>query len=318
MACKNLAAKYAEELGIGIPEATDPILGTINPRTGESTGRSAWLLRREWMCRDKNSDTPEKLLQSEECDELIRDLVDGFGPYDGGTEEKRKGLPLTVLHEEGFLPWVHERGLKCIQRVTGDLVQYNSETITVPVEGGSDRVYKPGTYLDPGLDFPFPEAACQQACSKLIASQDTCYECIQSHLEGMSRKRIVEREVVIDRECEPYFVDGQYVAPSKDIQEAVLCEECIGEHYFNLLKPLKENGEVDEEVYSEKEFNELWGCITGEFSNELSTTAIIAIAVVGGLILIAVIAGSLWYVTRKRKQEAERINRQILTRGAVR
>jgi hypothetical protein len=266
--CQNLANRYAQETGIQTPDAGAP----INP------DRADWLLTQTWACQYKDDDG--KLVESTDP-AICSSRVVSIPPTQNQNVTESTGVPRTILEESGFLDWVNQRGMGCINKVTG-IVNTHPYGNGVP-------------YTEPGLYVPYPKAKCASACYNVTAEQDTCFECVKNALEDPSNNMTTL--------C-PALYNGDTIKSVDTglMKESLGCHTCIAENSTNLTvatSTVASNGNVNLGAeYNPDGFNRIWGCITGNVSQPLSTGAIIGI-IIGSLVLAAALAVGLYFLIKK-------------------
>ena len=144
LSCKSLAQRYVRESGQAIPSAQAPL-----------TERQDWLLREKWGCIIPGQSTPT--FDQSTCKSAldVKNINVEHKPF------------LNYLDQQGFVAWVNERGLKCINRVTGLFFGLNTAT---------------GVVNEPGPSTTPPPSECWGACLNVTDTSDVCFECVKQQL----------------------------------------------------------------------------------------------------------------------------------------
>ncbi len=252
MTCVQLANKYATLTNKPIPASTDTV-----------DNRSEWLLTRTYCCQGSDQIIDCDVSACAQKEEQVGNVT-------------VKGVPLTIIREDGFLHYVNTIGLQCINKLTGIIDR-------TPVTDGQP-------YVPPGPTKGFPKTYCTSECMNTTNGSNTnCFQCIVAALNDPNNAD-----------------DLKGVCPSvtaEEMAEAVTCQSCIGQRWSGLVKTTSSmvNGNlVYSQSFVESSFNNIWTCITGE--NGLSPGAIAGI-VIGCLAFVGIIVGFCvyWFVYRKRK-----------------
>ncbi len=264
MACQNLATQYASE--------------TNNPIPGASASvdvRGVWLLQQQFGCV------------------LPDGSVDYLPPTDPKSCENQsvfvsphtfQGLPRTQLQESGFLAWVNERGMQCINRLTG--------------------LFTDGTNI-PNVSVSQPMTYCNAACYNVLAGNQTCLQCIKQTLEDPANN--------LQDAC-PQLYNGTNIktVDTNLMNDSLSCHACIGNNSNNLTIPVQtvvDGRNVLGSKYNESAFNMIWGCITNSYPSQLSVGAIIGIVIACIIVVLVIILGSYYGVQRAQKLKAETLQK---------
>lgn len=159
MSCKNLADSYVKA---GNPDYTN---------LKSSNAQRDWLLKETWEC------------------------TDGGVKYPAGSSQC-KNKKLTTLKEEGFLPYVNQRGYQCIHRITGKFYDTDSN--------GNAKI--------PDIDNEPPVVNCVAACRRARPGSETCFACITNTLIR-NPERCPDLSMPRDEAL---------------LKEAVSCQACMG------------------------------------------------------------------------------------------
>jgi hypothetical protein len=275
MACKKLAAKYASN-HTPIP-STDTDIQT----------RMDWLLTQKWGCVHDG-----EVHYGTTCEEDDRTYM---------SHDPSKHLSKTRLKESGFLHWVNTRGMQCINKLTGVIN-------TLP-----DR---DGKYQIPGQDVEYPKTYCSGQCYNANPDSETCFECIKETLE--TNDDIVHL-------C-PDLYDGSKIKKVDVdlIKSSLECHSCIAQKSKNLQistvahdpnctttdvhhNSIQVPGGCD--VYTTTvnpvAFENIWGCITGDFPVVWSTGGIIGVVILCLLVIVRIGVMVKYYYSNQSKQKTK-------------
>jgi hypothetical protein len=243
MACVSLAKKYADETKHPIPQIDETV-----------EVRSDWLVHQNWCCQDPKTLTLHcddddgksvggKQKTNKFCNTSIIAVPD---PLPHTTFTNVEGIPMTHLQETGFLAWVNESGMQCINKLTGII---NGYTVDHGVE-----------YKEAGQDVPYIKSYCHAACYNVTAGQESCFECIAQVLEDESLPAL--ERTFLDQACPTlYNKSDKKTVDTQLMQDSLSCHTCIGENSKNLTV-VNDKGDT---VYNEQSFENIWGCVTGKF-----------------------------------------------------
>jgi hypothetical protein len=87
------------------------------------------------------------------------------GEFKSGTAPDRTlyaNLAKPVSKEEGFVPYVNERGFQCINKITGHIQEKDENGMT----------------KNPGLNQAFTQEDCVLQCYQTKGTSDSCFDCI--------------------------------------------------------------------------------------------------------------------------------------------
>ena len=272
MACKKLAAKYAAN-HTPIPSSDTDI-----------QTRMDWLLTQEWGCVQNGTEYYDSTI----CDD---------------TDDRNLShhLSKTRLKEAGFLHWVNTRGMQCINKLTGVIN-------TLPVD-------QHGHYQIPGKDVAYPETYCSGPCYNANPDSDSCFECVKKTLENTDLR--------VGDLC-PDLYDGSNKVDVDLMKESLECHSCIAQksknlqistvvHDPNCKTRTSTNAEVSihggcdtyTTTVNPVAFENIWGCITGDFPVVWSTGGIIGVVILCLLVIVRIGVMIKSYYSNQRKQKTK-------------
>lgn len=264
MACQELAQIYGAQVS-PIPPADSPIDPT----------RSQWLIDRKYCCQYG----PDHIIS---CDPAVC-AQEKQTVGQGSQAFTVQGIPLTIIQESGFLAWVNERGMQCINKLTGIVDP-------TPVTNGHP-------YQDPGKDKAFQPTYCVDECYNVTPNQTNCFTCIKNALE--------DNISVLQNICPAFYSNGQMIANADVLmQKSLQCHSCVANNSTNLISTSKnidaKGNTVFIQTYNAGAFNNIWSCITG---GGLSVGAIVGITIASFIVVIALFLGfwRLWVMYAKKK-----------------
>lgn len=176
LTCRPLAQRYAQESQNPIPAAS-----------ASGATKKAWLLTERWGCIVPGSTDPT--FDTDACRAAL----------DAVTTNQQHKPYLNYLEEKGFLAWVNERGLKCVNKVTGLVFGLDTATGVVKI---------------PDANTPQPDAACWDSCLSVTEDSDACFRCVNTYLKD-------HPDVCPD-------VDLTQDENETLLQDAARCHACIG------------------------------------------------------------------------------------------
>jgi hypothetical protein len=295
MACVNLANEYGK-LGYTIPSKDSPI-----------KERSDWLLTQQWCCRQMvqpyeiKCNTPDNDICSKQ-ENFTPAVKDSDGKIiQNSTIDLKGGIPTTILKESGFLAWVNDRGMKCINLITGSI---NIWPVIDPE----------GEYKEPGSDTGFQESFCNGACYNVKPDQETCFECIKDVLEDPDPS---PSKKLLQTVCPALYDPANNIneVDTELMKTSVECHACIASKSTGLITSKPKMSMFGKEeytsVYNSSGFENIWGCITGHFPVRFSVGAIIGIVFLI-IILIIGIALQLRSLFQHRRNTTENKDIDIL------
>lgn len=242
--CQSLAQRYAAETNNPIP-----------PRSATTEIKSNWLLKQTWGCKLPNGTF---LDNQQQCFEEL-----GNQPND----QDYKPF-INFLQEEGFLAWVNDRGLKCINRIVGRFYGFNEKT---------------GTSNEPSPTVTPPDSQCWGACYNATENSEMCFECVKQVLQSTPSL------------CPQINVND----PQDDnlLKDSITCFDCISLSGGFVSIPNTSPVQPDNDAI----IDNLWNCVTGSLPNTLNTTDIILIVLGSIFILSALIFVGVWYGVLRKK-----------------
>lgn len=236
MSCRKLAERYVRDFPLRpIPEASAP----VNP------DRAAWLLEQKWCC-----------------------LVDTQGTVSCDPAVCARNAPSTILRESGFLAWVNERSLQCINKVTGQI------NLT--------------PHKEPGLVNGLQPSYCIEECYHATPDSKGCFACVKQVLENPASRLVID-----DQQPCPALFDPALGLVSVDtdlIEESMRCQDCIASNSANLVmsEPItdQQGNTTFSHEYNTRAFENIWACVTGRFKLDFAPTRVVIL----GLMLLCIIA----------------------------
>jgi hypothetical protein len=270
--CKNLAERYAKETSIPIPASN-----------ADTQLRLDWLLTSEWGCIPPGSSSVNDFKDQAWC--LVNnnpkpsDVQEPNGSRVQSTLATRPPY-LNYLKEEGFLHWVNQRGLQCINRIVGNFFGLNPQT---------------GLSNAPGPSISFPDSQCWGACYNATTSSEMCFECVNSVLSS-----------------NPSLCPQINTANPDDenlIKDSISCHECIGTQ--STFIPSQNPSDPPLTPNSTAMVNNMWACITGTVAAPISTSLIVILVVSGVFLLTLALTLGLYYgyfhprILKKQAREKE-------------
>jgi len=239
--CRQLAERYASETGNPIP-ASD----------ANTEVKQNWLLTSNWGCIPPGQ---TEVLPSVRCfTENDKD--------DNKTNVAVRPPVLNYLQETGFLHWVNQRGLQCINRMVGTFYGLNTAT------GLANR---PGPSISP------PDVQCWGACFQATTASDMCFECVKETL--LANPTICPQ------------LDMTNPANENMVRDSIACHECIALQSSFIPLQNAPAATPDQEAMT----NNVWRCITGTVPKRLSTQDIIIIVVVSVFIVTIALTLGIYY-----------------------
>lgn len=244
--CKGLAERYASETGKAIP-SSDASFDTKNN----------WLYTQEWKCILPGT---TKVLDHDQCM-----LENDRKPPDRPKSDLATRPPVyNYLEEDGFLAWVNERGLKCINGIVGNYYGLNTKT------GNSNT---PGPSVSP------PNSQCWGTCFKATSDSETCFECIN--------------QVLLDDPTRCPSINPKNPDDQTLMRDAVSCHECVGIQggFIQSKAANAKPGDPDLDAM----LTQIWRCITGKVGGGFSSTDIIVVVVASVFVLAVAITLGLYF-----------------------
>ena len=264
--CQKLAARYAALNNIPIPA-----------KNASNEEKSAFLLQQTWGCVNSSvapfTTAFHEFKPNDPNDWCL--LNNNPAAPGGSTTSTFANRPAMVntLQEKGFLAFVNEVGLKCVNQVTGVWIGLNPKT---------------GLVNSPSATVSAIQPTCVAPCMNVNSNSEICIQCVaQTVADNVNMCQAFPRSSVED--------------DAALIQEAINCQECIG----------------NQSALSNTEtINNMWNCITGTVQPPISTEAIVLIVVFGVmLVVVAIILGVYFgYIEPKIKRRLAE-SQQLRDRG---
>lgn len=179
----------------------------------ESKGLDDWILKETWTCTESPDDPSQ-------C------------PENPGPNRSQ----YNVLKETGFLAWVNEQGLKCINGVRQNHLGLDAQNNQI-APGEATR-----------------EPRCVQQCSTVLKTSTPCFECVYQELQKNPKEcpllsGLTGKDAVVDR-----------------MGKAVACQACfgrhVGKHQWTCLHPTLP-----------KKFKPLWIVLAGGVLSVIGSAA---------------------------------------------
>jgi len=242
--CKHLAQRYAKELSSAIPASN-----------AATSTREDWLLTQEWGCYINGF---TGFQTSPTCEDENDPDVDTGSNI--STLNVRPPM-LNSLKEEGFLDWVNQRGMQCVNKIIGNFYGLDEST---------------GLAKQPSRTEAGPTPQCWGVCYKATTESSMCFECIKNVLL-----------------TQPSLCPSINAASSADdslLHDCIECHECMG--LQGKFVPLASSPTLPN---NDAMVNNAWKCITGDVGSRLSRTDWIIIIVVLSVVVILAIALGVYY-----------------------
>lgn len=239
--CKKLAEQYATESGIAIP----PITASVEEKQN-------WLLISEWGCIPPGTTT---VLTSPAC-------KDQNDKQSDSTNVTVRPPMLNYLQESGFLHWVNQRGMQCINGMVGRFYGLNTNT---------------GTSNSPGPSVSPPNSRCWGACYLATTESSMCFECV--------------KEVLLADPSVCPALDMHNPANENMVRDSIGCHECIA----NQSKFIQSASSPPNTPDLNAMMNNIWKCITGTVPKSLSDVDIIVIVIISVFVSAVAITLGLYF-----------------------
>jgi len=256
---------------------------TKNPNDVTDATERAEYLRKipYWTCYQPNSTNVEKddpaLCLTTYYDQLQNKTPSTPGRY--------------LLYEAGFVPWVNDRGMKCINHVTG---------VFHDIFHSGPQVGQP---KDP-KDRSSP-TQCNAACLKATASSTKCFQCVAQAVVAMPTL------------C-PAYTGKTVDEIAAGLKDAVSCTSCIGQQALKVNKhgarSLPVNPTTEEEAAAliagqtalrATQADYCWDCLLGKVPTHPFTQTpqfIVIMICVSILVLVACVAVIVVVVDRSKRK----------------
>lgn len=273
--CQRLAQRYATETGKAIPG-----------NDASTQVKSDWLLTQTWGCilpGKTEFHTNENGFCSQynnpSAPAVVKPDADGKNGVTPSTALVRPPM-LNYLKEEGFLSWVNQRGLQCVNRIVGNFYGFNNQT-------GSANI--------PSVSVSPPDSQCWGACFQVTSTSDMCFECVNQVLKSNPKAC---------PQLNPNDPNDETL-----IQDSVNCHECIGTQ--GTFIPLTSTTPNETAM-----IDNMWKCITGSVSPGLTTSDIVIIAIACVFFAAIVIVLAVYFaVIHPKILKKERERQQIMAAG---
>ena len=274
--CKQLAARYTEQnTARVIPDPTD-----------DYQKRADWLYQSQWGCmvpgltEFKADDSPPDKPKTGWCYANNNKKPPAIGQTaDGYSTLGQRPPVLNVLKESGFLAWVNERSMKCINKITGKFYGLNMQT---------------GLVNAPNFDTPAPPVNCAGACQAVDFNSTMCFECIAQVLED-------DPTQCPELSAEP---DTREL-----MAEGLSCMSCIGNQSGFIAK-------ADHTADDEAMLKQAYQCLTSTVSTGLSLEVIMAIVLGSVMVLTVIITLMVYFLHIAPRLKKHQVERQaILAKG---
>jgi len=269
-ACAALAQRYVKEVPT-LPDGTPNKIPASNASFAE---KDKWMLISKWGCVVPPVTIPN--MNQQECFANETESPP--------TENVNQRPPvLNYLQETGFLNWVNERGLKCINKITGNYFGLNLST---------GKVNTPSPLVSP------PIAQCWGPCRSVTDASSMCFECVNQVLAADPG--------VCNNVLNPSNPDDEEL-----IQQAVSCHTCIAQQGGFIGQttptPIPDNAAI---------MNNMFNCVLGTVSQPLSVTAIVLLVILGVMVLTAaIILGVYFGVIEPKLKKKQAQDQKIIAKG---
>jgi hypothetical protein len=191
------------------------------------------------------------------------------------------------LQESGFLAWVNERSMQCINKVTGQI------NLT--------------PHQEPGLDHGLQPSYCIEECYHARPDSTACFSCIKQTLENPASRLIMDGK----QPC-PALFDPAVGLSSVDtalIEEAMRCQDGIAANSANLVISNTvtdaQGATTFSHEYNTRAFENVWACITARFRPDFTPTRIFILAVILVSTVIAIIIEFKFFRTQHKHTQKQ-------------
>jgi len=323
--CKRLAEKYAQEEKLPIPPNNEIWHESNQKSYPDSKTRSAWMFYSDWACVPKQNSSippgPDGLISRSACITLLGTNPDGSQQVDiSKCEEACDQTPLNidqtaisppvsmpdwhdtdntapdtaamfrVLKEDGFLHWVNERGMKCINRIAGfHKPPYPHSYFNTPFVPQENNWFNAA-----------PPAQCQTFCNKVRPDSESCFACINMAIQ--KDPTLCNFENGFNKSTNEYTYDtaGQDLKEDPELlKECVECQRCLAN---------EGSANVNDDS--------IWKCVTGDIKEPLSSSEIIMI-VMGVILVISTLCYvGIHYYFKYRKPDQEQLDLDMISGDA--
>ncbi len=258
--CQDLATRYAKETTKTIPDSSASV-----------DTKSQWLLTQTWGCVVKG----QVYTTAAEC-KSYNNLKPPQRP--ASTVNTRPPM-FNYLIEDGFLHWVNQRGLQCINRITGKFFGLDPNT---------------GVAKIPSATVTPPQPQCVGACRSVTSDRSACFECIN---------QLIAQSTPATNPCPE--VDPTNPENTNLLRDAVNCHECIANQSVGVpVTPI------------DASINSCWSCVTGVIQPPISIQVIIISAILGAMVLTVGIVLIVFYkVIKPRIEKKNQENQRLVQTG---
>jgi Fe-S oxidoreductase len=264
MSCANLAKRYALLTGNTIPESN-----------ASKQEQKNWLLSSKWTCTKAGSSEIEP--DPTKCPAVA-------------TSNLLLRAKKNVLYETGFLAWINEAGMKCINQVAGafygrmdnpNLVQGQGEMADQTLSQFSSKT-SDGSSLN-------QTHYCNVACRAVTANpNDPCLDCVTNVLTNFNQE---SRPVQLCPNITSRLQVGQSLYDY--MSECLTCQNCIAQQ----IAKIRIADMTPDEIQDARQ-NAALSCITGSATYNPNpfqiTTLFIVGMVLAGLLIMGIIASIIW------------------------
>lgn len=270
--CKSLAARYTKEVPI-LPDKSANVIPAVDATYDE---KDKWMLISRWGCLVPPATVPN--MNREDC-------IANEPPNDPNVTVNQRRPALNYLQESGFLSWVNDRGLKCVNKITGTYYGMNMAT---------------GLANTPGPTTSPLKSQCAGACRSVTADSAMCFECINQVL--------ATDPSICDNAVNPNNPDDINL-----IQQAVSCHTCIASQgEFIPLQPVTSPAKPNNTAI----MNNMFQCVTGTLAEPLSITIIaIIVIVVVVAVTVAIVLGVYFGVIQPKLKKKHMEDQQLRDKG---
>lgn len=282
--CDALAVQYASETGVKNPSDV-----TVNSE------RASYLKSRSyWTCNVPGTNEIVKVTDSQD-EAAVAKICKNYHAALPTDQLHPSRPPLYLYQEEGFVPWVNDHGMRCINSVTGVFHGVNTKpTYTDP--DSKTTIYQ-GAPLE-ARHRPAP-AQCSEPCFRVTGASDECFTCVAA--------AIVQTPAL----CAPTFVGKTAEEIAATLKEAVTCTSCVGKRAIQINK----HGARDKDLTDPAVMQELqalqaehcWDCVLGakDTHSFVNTKGFIVMMVcIGILLLVTCVVVVVVLVERQRRPKA--------------
>lgn len=249
--CASLAKEYASENSKPIPDVTASL-----------DEKQSWLFSSEWGCVVPSA--PDVFISDQaKCKELL-----DVKPPDG-----KAPVPyLNTLREDGFLHWVNQRGMQCVNRVTGRF--YGLDPLT-------------GLSKAPSATVPPPTTYCVAICANATTGTAACFECVAQAVQS-----------------DPSLCPAVDPAEAASILESASnCHYCIAAQNSPVFtRDASGVKALDEDAMAKQ----VWKCVVGSVHPGMARGTLIGIIALAIGLATIIITVTTWTVIHARRRSSNR------------